>query len=224
MGGGAAQLIPIAIAILLTYNIVSSTVFERKRDISTMAVLGANPTNVTQIFLAEVAVLGFISTLIGFFGSYFLNYLVSIGASLLGFLGVEVSGGALAAGRWSLSAIAVALFSGVVVTILAGLVPVMRVQNISLMARMKRRVIPLEARRVGLLNEYELPLRVPSLDGEMLFNFLKEVFEKRMRDIDARYDLYQDGTFQAKFSVKGWAPDVAAAAQGTIRVDRRGDT
>jgi ABC-type antimicrobial peptide transport system permease subunit len=224
VAGGAVQFIPILIAVLLTYNIVSSTVLERKRDISTMAVLGANPTNVTQIFIAEVTVLGFISTLIGFFGSYFLNYLVAIGASLLSFLGIGVSGGALSAGRWSLSAIVVALFSGVVVTILAGLIPVMRVQNISLMARAKRRVIPLEARRVGLLNEYELPLRVPSLDGEMLFNFLKEVFEKRMRDIEAKYDLYQDGTFQAAFSVKGWAPDVAAAAQCTIKVERRGES
>ncbi|MGQ9513570.1 MAG: FtsX-like permease family protein [Thermoproteota archaeon] len=224
VGGGAMQFIPIVIVILLTYNIVSSTVLERKRDISTMAVLGANPTNVTQIFIVEVTILGFVSTLIGFFGSYFLNSLVSIGASLLSLLGIQITGGALTTGRWSLSAVVVALFSGVVVTFIAGLIPVIRVQNISLMARTRRRVIPLEARRVGLLNEYELPLRVPSLDGEMLFNFLKEVFEKRMRDIDAKYDLYQDGTFQVGFSVKGWAMDVAAAAQCTIRVDRRGES
>jgi hypothetical protein len=225
VAGGWAQLIPLVIAGLLTYNIVGATVLERKRDISTMAVLGASPTNVTQIFIAEVVVLGFISTLIGFFGSYFLNSLVSAGAVLLNLLGVKVASGGLAAGQWSLSAIIVALFSGVVVTALAGLIPTLRVQNISLMERSKRRVIPLEASRMGLLNEYVLPLRVPSLDGELLFSFLKEVFGERMRDIEAKYDLYQDGTFQVGFRVKGWASnDVSAFVDMTIRVERRAES
>jgi hypothetical protein len=225
IAGGWAQIIPLMIAGLLTYNIVGSTVLERKRDISTMAVIGANPTVVTQIFIAEVVVLGFISTLVGFFGSYFLNFLVMMGASLLGLAGVQISGIGLAAGQWSLSAIIVALFSGVVVTTLAGLIPTLRVQNISLMERTKRRVIPYEARRIGLLNEYVLPLRVPSLDGELLFNFVKEVFQERLRDIEAKYDLYQDGTFLASFKVKGWAPnDVAAVVDINIRVERRGES
>jgi len=198
---------------------------ERKRDISTMAVLGANPSNVTQIFIAEVIVLGFISTLIGFFGSYFLNFFVTMGTSLLELLGISVAGGGLATGQWSLSAIAVALFSGVIITALAGLIPTLRVQNISLMERTKRRVIPLEASRMGLLSEYVLPLRVPSLDGELLFSFLKEVFQERLRDIEAKYDLYQDGTFQVGFKVKGWASnDVSAVVDLTIRVERRGES
>jgi len=225
IAGGWAQLVPLLIAGLLTYNIVSATVLERKRDISTMAVLGASPTNVTQIFIAEVVVMGFISTLIGFFGSYFLNFFVSMGASLLNLLGIKVASGGLAAGQWSLSAMAVALFSGVIITALAGLIPTLRVQNIGLMERSKRRVIPLEARRIGLLNEYVLPLRVPSLDGELLFNFLKEVFGERLRDIEAKYDLYQDGTFQVGFKVKGWASnDVSATVDMTIRVERRGES
>jgi len=225
VAGGWAQLIPLVIAGLLTYNIVGATVLERKRDISTMAVLGANPSNVTQIFIAEVIVLGFISTLIGFFGSYFLNFFVMMGASLLKLFGISVAGGGLATGQWSLSAIAVALFSGVIITTLAGLIPTLRVQNISLMERTKRRVIPLEANRMGLLSEYVLPLRVPSLDGELLFNFLKEVFQERLRDIEAKYDLYQDGTFQVGFRVKGWASnDVSAVVDLTIRVERRGES
>jgi len=225
VAGGWAQLIPLVIAGLLTYNIVGATVLERKRDISTMAVLGANPSNVTQIFIAEVIVMGFISTLIGFFGSYFLNFFVTMGASLLELIGIRVAGGGLATGQWSLSAIVVALFSGVIITALAGLIPTLRVQNISLMERTKRRVIPLEASRMGLLSEYVLPLRVPSLDGELLFNFLKEVFQERLRDIEAKYDLYQDGTFQVGFKVKGWASnDVSAVVDLTIRVERRGES
>jgi len=225
VAGGWAQLIPLVIAGLLTYNIVGATVLERRRDISTMAVLGANPSNVTQIFIAEVIVLGFISTLIGFFGSYFLNFFVTMGTSLLELLGISVAGGGLATGQWSLSAIAVALFSGVIITALAGLIPTLRVQNISLMERTKRRVIPLEANRMGLLSEYVLPLRVPSLDGELLFSFLKEVFQERLRDIEAKYDLYQDGTFQVGFKVKGWASnDVSAVVDLTIRVERRGES
>jgi putative ABC transport system permease protein len=123
--------IALFVGMFLIFNTFSMLIAQRTRELALMRALGASRRQVTTSVLAEALVVGVLASLVGF--------VAGIGVALglrriLSALGVELPGGATVI---ELRTFVVSMLVGVVVTVLAALVP----------ARRAARVAPVQAMR-----------------------------------------------------------------------------
>ncbi len=197
--GWQSVVMPSVITGLIVYLTMSSIIFERKGQINVFTTLGANPRVILQIFLIETLILGFLATFLGYFGSYLSVLSFSKFFTFLAQFGVPVPKILETPLHWSLSGISVAFIMGMLISLLGGYLPCVRAQNVSLTGRPKKRDVLGDMQVFGNMCEYSLPVRVPSLDGEMLYVYLGEQLKQNVAGHKGTGELFQDGTFLFKF-------------------------
>ena len=197
---------PLVIVTLIIVLVMNSVIYERRREIWTLAVLGGNPRNITNMFLTEALITGILSTTIGYL-CYTTVYLLSgvlipIIQSLnpeLVKLFVEMK----SASGFDLSSILVVLFIGLAVPVIGSYIPCIKAHGLTLLGRPPKRNISEDVRTRGELAEYSLPIRATPFDGEMLYNYLKDNFlTKTFQVKKLSGNAYQDGTFDFKFTLQ----------------------
>lgn len=213
--GSWTHAILMAIACLIIYNTMAAMVIQRKRDFSTMATLGGNPSALIAVFSIELLIYGAISVIAGVFGSYAINFMSQVLASTIIGRGTFIP-----SSQWSFSSMLIAMFAGLLMTFLGGFVPMINLQKLALMGRLVKKTVPAQSRDVGpSLLEYELPLRVPYADSELLYNYLNELLGVVVEG-EGSSEVYQDGMFVFRFTLRS-ASDVGMEC--TIRSRREAD-
>ncbi|HUR52165.1 MAG TPA: FtsX-like permease family protein [Mycobacteriales bacterium] len=143
--------IALFVGMFLIFNTFSMLIAQRTRELALMRALGASRRQVTGSVLVEALIVGVLSSVVGF--------VLGIGVAvllrkILGALGVELPGGATVI---ALRTFVVSMLVGVVVTVLAALVP----------ARRAARVAPVQAMRESGPAE-DRSLRRRSIIGALL--------------------------------------------------------
>jgi len=203
--GVVPYLFPLTIAGLMMYITTASVYEERKRELTTLATLGLDPGNTFQVFVVEALLLGLVGTFVGFFGSY-----IFIAAS---FYASEIVGPnlipapPLSYGQWSVPAIGVALFTGVLMVFLGAYIPGVRAQGLSLMGRVKKRQLVGELVSEGDITSFKLPIRETVQNSEMLYTYLRETVGKFKSSLvdphSVKGEIRTDGSFTVSFTAFG---------------------
>lgn len=203
--GLTPYLFPLAISGLMVYITMASVYEERKKEFTTLATLGLDPGNTFRIFIVEALLLGLMGTFLSFFGSYILVIISYYLLNLLGFYRVPTL--SLSYAYWSMPAILVALFTGVVMVFLGGYVPAARAQSQSLMGRVKRRRLVGELISEGDTTSFTLPIRTTVQNGEMLYRYVRETIGKVKSSLvdphSVKGEIRRDGTFIVSFYALG---------------------
>lgn len=196
---------PVVIVTLMIVLTINSIMYERRREIWTLAVVGGSPRAITNMFLMEAIILGILSTAIGYLcysGIYmlsepFLQLLKSWKPELAqSFAELSSTSG------FELPSIFVILIIGLAVPIVGSYIVCVKAQGLTLLGRSPRRNVGRDVERRGVLAEYTLPIRASSLDGETLYNYLKDHFlMKDFRVMKLSGVAYQDGIFNFKFTL-----------------------
>ena len=193
--GFIQYLIPIIIGGLMMYMTMASIYEERKRELSTLAILGLDPGNTFLTFIIETLLFGLLGTFIGFFGSYILTLIISYLSPLLG------ASSFITQINWSVFTIFVALFTGVVMTFLGGYIPSIRAQGLSLLGRRKVRELVGELIVEGDDVVFTLPIRESLRNSELLYSYTRETL-KKLPLIDShsiKGEIHGDGSFNISF-------------------------
>jgi len=66
--GSTLFLIPLTISTLIIFNTILGSIYERKREISTLSLVGLSPLEITGTFIAETAEYAILSVVIGYLG------------------------------------------------------------------------------------------------------------------------------------------------------------
>ncbi|MEM2849724.1 MAG: FtsX-like permease family protein [Candidatus Bathyarchaeia archaeon] len=215
---------PILIVTSIIVLTMNSIIYERRKEIWTLAVVGGNPRSITNMFLTEAFITGLLSTAIGYI--FYTGFYLSSGAiaPLLSnwypelfdiFTEMKMVSG------FELSSILVIVFIGLGVPLIGSYIPCVRAQGLTLLGRSPRRNIGADVRRRGDMAEYVLPIRATPLDGEALYTYLKDNFFTRAFQVKKLSgNAYQDGTFDFKFTFQFRNVLTECALRGV----RRGDT
>jgi len=215
---------PILIVTSIIVLMMNSIIYERRREIWTLAVVGGNPRSITNMFLLEAFIIGLLSTAIGylFYTGFYLSS--NIIASLIGgwypelfniFAEMRMVSG------FELSSILVIVLIGLGVPLIGSYIPCVKAQGLTLLGRTPRRNIGADVRRRGDIAEYMLPIRATPLDGEALYTYLKDnFFTKAFQVKKLSGNAYQDGTFDFKFTFQFRN----VLTECTLKGIRRGDT
>ena len=191
-------LVPLAITGLMVYNTMASVYEERKREFTTLATLGLDPKNTFKLFMVEGALLGLIGTLFGFIGSY-------IFVMILDLWRIEMPGLSISSTIWSISAILVALFTGITMTFLGSYIPAVRAQGLSLMGRVKKRRFVGELITEGETTSFTLPIRETVQNSEILYTYIRETLRKtkvsRIDEHSIKGEIFGDGSFSISFVI-----------------------
>ena len=160
--------LPMVLA-LVGLNVLACTlnaVYERKREIATLSLVGLNPSQISYMFLAESGLVAFIGGIIGYlFGVGVPRFLLSVGGP--GFLTEKVSW------TWSIVIIVMA----VTIAISASVLPAMKASTIAtpkLPLKWKLDYIP-AAKDMWLLH---VPQLVSQIELRRFFRFVQEKFEE----------------------------------------------
>jgi len=166
LSGGTA--IPMLL-VLVGLNVLACTlnaVYERKREIATLSLVGLNPSQVSYIFLAEAGLIAFIGGVTGYlFGLGGPRAILSLGGP--GFLTEKISW------TWSVAVITMAI----AVTVAASVLPALKASTIAtprLPLKWKLEYLP-AAKDMWLLH---IPQRVSQLELRRFFRFLEGRFEE----------------------------------------------
>jgi len=208
--GFVPYLFPLAIASLMVYVTMVSVYEERKREFTTLATLGLDPKNTFQIFIVEVLLLGLMGTFFGFFGSYLIVFITFHLANLLSVQGMPAL--TLSYALWSMPAILVALFTGVIMVFLGGYVPATRARGSSLMGRVKKRRLVGELISEGDVTSFTLPIKTTIQTAEMLYTYVRETIGKVKSSLvdphSVKGEIHRDGSFKVSFFTWGVERDV----------------
>ncbi|MEM3546359.1 MAG: FtsX-like permease family protein [Candidatus Bathyarchaeia archaeon] len=215
---------PILIVTSIIVLTMNSIIYERRREIWTLAVVGGNPRSITNMFLMEALITGLLSTAIGylFYTGFYLTSgvlapLVSNWYPELFNIFTEMK---MASG-FELTSILVIVLVGLGVPLLGSYIPCVKAQGLTLLGRSPRRNIGADVRRRGDTAEYVLPVRATPLDGEALYTYLKDNFFTRAFQVrKLSGNAYQDGTFDFKFTFQFRN----VLTECVLRGVRRGDT
>lgn len=207
--GWTGLAVPIAIICLLTYLTMFSAIYERRRELRILAVLGASPRVVTSILVTEGLMLGLFSSFLGYFGTYLvyliLDYIPSIlsaFSSLLGYSLPEVPGLIdLESIPWGFQAVTLSILVGTAIPLSASYIPAFRARVFALVGRESRRTVERDVRVVGEKAEFPLPIRTTMFEGDLLYAYFEELFSRRFKSAKASGQLFQDGTFEFRFAV-----------------------
>ncbi|RLI35706.1 hypothetical protein DRO55_04875, partial [Candidatus Bathyarchaeota archaeon] len=196
--GLSSQIVPIILTALIIFSSMFSVIYERRREIDTLAVVGGTPKNVLQIFMIEALIIGLFATFIGYFGSYIVMLIFKALPTLLGIFGLSTLMPSISATylHWSFTAVIVAILSGTVVTLFGSLIPCARAQNLSLLGREKKRDILEDVKVRDDVSEFSLPLKIAALEGEILYVYLKKCLDKDKIAVVKSREIFQDGTFK----------------------------
>jgi len=201
---------PLIIAGLMMYITMSSVYEERRRELSTLATLGLDPTNSLKVFMVEALLLGMMGTFLGFFGSYILVFILSCLSSLLEMFGTATF--LLSYANWSIYAIFVALFTGVFMVFLGGYIPARRAQGLSLMGRLKKRELKGELMMDGNVASFVLPIKESIQNSELLYTYVRENIGKIKSSLvdphSIKGEIHGDGSFTVSFTVIGPGQDM----------------
>ena len=217
LGGLGPTLMLLTMASLLISTVMLDTVEERRRDYSTLAILGGNPTDLLYVLMVETLIIGFVSSFIG--------WILGVPVAIVSQYGVSILGGSEGIVKnltlLPINSALVALFLGVVVTFVSSVVPASKVQKVSLMGRKKRKVVtPSDLSIEGNIAKYLLPLRVSVFETNLLYRFLKtEIVPKK--DFLGE-EVYLDGTFSISFAMLVGYKGVTVTCK--LKTIRRGDT
>lgn len=215
LSGSWTHVILMAIACMIIYNTMATMVMQRRRHFSTMATLGGSPSTLISVFSIELLIYGIISVIAGIFGSYAINFVTQALAEVLLKRGTFIP-----SSQWAFSSMLIAMFAGLLVTFLGGFIPMVNLQKLALMGRITKKTVPSQSREVGAsMLEYELPLRVPYADGELLYSYLTEFLDTVVEG-ESSSEAYQDGTFMFRFTLRS-ASDVGMEC--SIRSKREAD-
>jgi len=113
---GSVALIPFIIAALNIGSIVLASVYERRREIFTLACVGLNPTHIFLVFLSEALVLGMVGGSLGFLISIILFRVMDI-ASII--VPVDIKIGLMDALMVIMTSTAISIVSGVLPALMA---------------------------------------------------------------------------------------------------------
>lgn len=195
---------PILIVTSIIVLTMNSIIYERRKEIWTLAVVGGSPRSITNMFLTEALITGLLSTAIGylFYTSFYLSSsalapLVSNWYPQLFDIFTELR---MTSG-FELTSILVIVLIGLGVPLIGSYIPCVKAQGLTLLGRSPRRNIGADVRRRGDVAEYILPIRATPLDGEALYTYLKDNFFTRAFQVKKlSANAYQDGTFDFKFT------------------------
>jgi len=219
ISGLMSFLVPLTITGLMVYNTMASVYEERKREFATLATLGLDPKNAFKVFIIEAFLLGLIGTLFGFIGSYIFVMILNLWA-------MEVSALSLSSANWSVSAILVALFTGIVMTFLGSYIPAVRTQGLSLMGRVKKRRFIGELVTEGDATTFTLPIRQTVQNSEILYAYIRETLGKikasRVDPHTIKGEIFGDGSFTISFVILGSGRSVSIPFE--IKGIREGET
>jgi len=208
--GLVPYLVPLTIVGLMVYVTMASVFEERKREFTMLATLGLDPRNTFQVFIVEAFLLGVMGTFFGFFGSYIFVIVSFYLTNLLGMQNVPTL--PLSYAHWSVPAILVALFTGVVMVFLGGYIPAVRAQGLSLMGRVKRRRLVGELISQGEVTRFTLPIRETVQNSEMLYTYIRETIGRIKSSLvdphSVKGDILRDGSFTVSFVTMGPGQDV----------------
>lgn len=211
---GAEAIVLLLIAALMNSVVMLGHVEDRRRDMYTIATLGADPKNLFNAMLVEAATLGVIASYLGWLAAPLINAALSALSAWWG-------GAAIAVSPLPVESMFYAAGIGLAVSVISAYVPARRASGLSRMGREERKVIsPSELKLVGGMAIYELPIRVSVFESEALYRYLKEILPKK--DILGE-EVYLDGTFAISFAI---LPPHMRGALVTcrLRTVKRGDS
>jgi len=189
---GAEAIVLLLIAALMNSVVMLGHVEDRRRDVYTMATLGADPKSLFNAMLVEAAILGIVASYLGWLAAPLINGALSALSAWWG-------GAALAVTPLPVESMFYAAGIGLAVSVLSAYAPSRRASGLSRMGREERKVIsPSDLKLVGGMAVYELPIRVSVFESEALYRYLKEILPKK--DILGE-EVYLDGTFSISFAI-----------------------
>ncbi|MEM2409633.1 MAG: FtsX-like permease family protein, partial [Thermofilaceae archaeon] len=165
---------------------------DRRRDVYTMATLGADPKNLFNAMIVEASIIGIVASYLGWLLAPVINLVPSSFTFLFG-------GAPIAISPPPVESLFYAAGLGLATSVLSAYVPSRRASGLSRMGREEKKVIsPSELKLVGGMAIYELPVRVSVFESEALYRYLKEILPKK--DILGE-EVYLDGTFAISFAI-----------------------
>ena len=211
---GMEAIVLLLIAALMNSVVMLGHVEDRRRDVYTMATLGADPKSLFNAMLVEAAILGIVASYLGWLVAPLINAVLSAMSSWWGGITLTVS-------PLPVESMFYAASIGLAVSVFSAYVPSRRASGLSRMGREERKVIsPSELKLVSGMAIYELPIRVSVFESEALYRYLKEILPKK--DILGE-EVYLDGTFAISFAI---LPPHMRGALVTcrLRTVKRGDS
>lgn len=189
---GAEAIVLLVVAALMNASVMLGHVEDRRKEVYTMATLGADPKGLFNSMLVEASIIGIIASYLGWLLAPLIN-------SVLGALGYLISGQPVSATPLPVESLFYASGVGLTVTLVSAYIPSRRASGLSRMGREERKVISAsELKVVGGIAVYELPIRVSIFESEGLYRYLKEILPKK--DIIGE-EVYLDGTFATSFAI-----------------------
>ena len=189
---GAEAFVLLLIAALMNSVVMFGHVEDRRKDVYTMATLGADPKSLFNAMLVEAIILGVAASYLGWLAAPLINAALSELSAWWGGVPVAVS-------PLPIENMFYATAIGLVVSVASAYVPSRRASGLSRMGREERKVIsPSELKLIGGMAIYELPIRVSVFESEALYRYLKEILPKK--DILGE-EVYLDGTFAISFAI-----------------------
>lgn len=144
---GGEALLPIALVFFNVASVVLASVYERRKEIFTMASIGMNPTHILLVFLSEAVLLGFVGGSLGYL------------AGVAGFRVLQAAGARIPVDvKTRLSDLATVVLLSVLSSVAAALVPAMRASAYATPSLSRK--WRLEAEVVGGEWKVEIPARV----------------------------------------------------------------
>ncbi|RLE65514.1 MAG: hypothetical protein DRJ47_04905 [Thermoprotei archaeon] len=210
-GASSAIIMLIFSSVLVAVTMYAMTE-DKKRDLVTIAVLGASPRDVAQQIILEGLIIGFISSFLGCFLSPVLaeSLKIIVSATVLPFEGRA---------SLTLDSMYLSLLIGVLSSIVGSYLPAVKMRQVSLMGREAKKVLsPEDLRLVGEEAIYTLPLRVSLFETNLLYRFIKEAIVSP-KEVISEY-MGEDGMF--RFTLGILTPD-NFPINVTLRTVKKGD-
>jgi ABC-type lipoprotein release transport system permease subunit len=214
MSGAAELLIPLIMVGLNVGMVMMNAVYERRKEIRTLSMLGLNPTHIGLMFVAEAVILGMVG------GS--LGYLAGLGFSrVMVFFGQELTVREKLEWWWSAAGFALAMAASVISSIRPAALAV-STYTPSMVKKVKRTEKETKARREEIFKVYQgrqlsMPVKVLTSEKEFFISFfidrlaeLKTGFVERVENIvqvpeteDVRGELTLAINFNYSFGATG---------------------
>ncbi len=187
---GGEALAPAAFALLNVAAVVLGSVYERRREIFTLASIGLNPTHIFLVFLSEAVLLGFTGGALGLLSSYALLRAFQVAGLAVP---VDVKAG--------LGDALLVVSASTAASVAAAVVPALKASTYATPSL--RRRWRLEAVRVGEEWVVEMPARIPADKAHLFVDYVAERFSEE-RGIEVYVDGVSarklDGGFEVRFT------------------------
>jgi len=195
--GLESAVVPIIISSFMVLIVMINVFEERRRDIKMLAILGGVPHVLSQMVLIEALILGFISSFIGW---VIYPAVLRFTIDLTTITGVPFMKSEEVA-FMTIESAYLSFALGIIVSLLAGIYPSLKVRKMTLLGRASRKVISQEDLRIEKdVARYILPIKVSVFETKLLYKFIKERIVSRKEFLSEEIRL--DGTFSVDFNIK----------------------